>query len=264
MPDSILQNEATAALREITVSIADLAGNPKSGISEGTATIKIAKAGGNLVASAATLTEVTGGASGGGYRLRFASGEVDTVGDLHFEITQSGVIQPVYGYIPIVPAARAVEFSNDLAIKASRSGTAQAGGSSTITLDASASSTNDIHKGSIVFIVSGTGAGQAREITGYIGSTKVATVGRAWSTTPDNTSVFQIVAAAVKPGMDDIMEGTHTYGDGMRGSLSILAGKSSGYASGTIKTRDLADSKDRWTFTVDATGRLTAVANDLT
>ncbi|RPH65004.1 MAG: hypothetical protein EHM89_00245 [Acidobacteria bacterium] len=63
---------------------------------------------------------------------------------------------------------------------------------------------------------------------------------------------------------EQVMEGAHTYGDGMRGALSILAGESSGYDTGTIVFRDLADSKNRWTFTVNATGRLTAVANNLT
>ena len=41
--------------------------------------------------------------------------------------------------------------------------------------------------------MSGTGAGQPpRQITGYVGSTKVATVASPWIVTPDNTSVFVI------------------------------------------------------------------------
>lgn len=71
------------------------------------------------------------------------------------------------------------------------------------------------------------------------------------------------MGTAVK-GFDDLGEGAKTYGDLMRGCVSILGGKSSGYNTGTIVFRDLADSKNRWTFTVDATGRLTSVANDLT
>jgi hypothetical protein len=73
-----------------------------------------------------------------------------------------------------------------------RTGTAQAGASTTITLDASASATDDIYNGSTITITGGTGAGQIRVISDYVGSTKVATVSIAWSTTPDNTSTFSV------------------------------------------------------------------------
>jgi hypothetical protein len=77
-----------------------------------------------------------------------------------------------------------------------RTGTAQAGAAGTITLDAGASATNDLYKGQWVVITSGTGAGQSRLITAYVGSTKVATVHRNWATNPDNTSVFYLLSAA--------------------------------------------------------------------
>ncbi len=108
MPDQITQNQSVAALREITIKIVDLAGNPKSGITHLTATIISGKAGANLVSSSATLTEITGGAiTDGLYALRFPLSECDTSGDLRIEITQTGVIQPVTGYIPIIPAVTA-------------------------------------------------------------------------------------------------------------------------------------------------------------
>lgn len=74
-----------------------------------------------------------------------------------------------------------------------RRNTAQAGAASTITLDASASAVDSFYLGQQVVLTSGTGAGQVRLITGYVGSTKVATVGSAWATNPDNTSVFALV-----------------------------------------------------------------------
>lgn len=73
-----------------------------------------------------------------------------------------------------------------------RTGTAQAGASTTITLDASASATDDIYNGSYVTITGGTGAGQTRIISDYVGSSKVATVSVAWSTAPNNTSTFAV------------------------------------------------------------------------
>jgi hypothetical protein len=78
---------------------------------------------------------------------------------------------------------------------------AQAGGStSTIKLHSAESAVDDIFKGCTIQIDSGTGQYQARVITGYVGSTKVATVDSAWagSVTPDATTVYTIFA----PGRD--------------------------------------------------------------
>lgn len=78
-----------------------------------------------------------------------------------------------------------------------RSGTAQAGGASTITLDASASATNDLYNYNMISIIAGTGAGQSRQITDYVGSSKVATVGIAWAVNPSSDSVFLIFPLGV-------------------------------------------------------------------
>lgn len=85
------------------------------------------------------------------------------------------------------------------ALQIVRSGTAQAGAGTTITLDASASAADDFYNFSILQIVGGTGAGQGRIIEDYVGATKVATVA-AWVTNPDNTSVFVIRALGQIPG----------------------------------------------------------------
>ncbi len=78
-----------------------------------------------------------------------------------------------------------------------RGGTAQAGASSTITLDSGASSSDDFYIGDVVQIVGGTGAGQARIITDYVGSTKVATVDAAWNTNPSSDSVFVLIPQGI-------------------------------------------------------------------
>jgi hypothetical protein len=83
-------------------------------------------------------------------------------------------------------------FAADTGLNSVRSNTAQAGAATTITLDAGASATNDYYKNDVVYITGGTGVGQARFISGYVGSTKVATVGT-WATNPDNTSTFAIL-----------------------------------------------------------------------
>ena len=74
-------------------------------------------------------------------------------------------------------------------------GTAQAGTSNTITLKSSSAYTSDDQcVGLHLKITSGTGSGQVRHITNYVASTKIATVYPAFTTTPDNTSQYQVRA----------------------------------------------------------------------
>jgi hypothetical protein len=75
---------------------------------------------------------------------------------------------------------------------AMHTGTAQAGAASTITLAAGASASNNYYNRSGIVITGGTGAGQERLITGYVGATKVATVDEAWVVNPDNTSLYEV------------------------------------------------------------------------
>lgn len=83
-------------------------------------------------------------------------------------------------------------FAVDTGLQTVRSNTAAAGGATSITLDASASAVNDFYKDAWISLTGGTGSGQTRQITGYVGSTKVATVAT-WATNPDNTSTFAIL-----------------------------------------------------------------------
>lgn len=79
-----------------------------------------------------------------------------------------------------------------------RQGTAQAGASGSITLDAGASATDNFYVPCRVRIVAGTGAGQGPRVgTGYVGSTKVLTVLPAWTTNPSTDSIFQLTGVAV-------------------------------------------------------------------
>lgn len=73
------------------------------------------------------------------------------------------------------------------------SGTAQAGAATTITLAAGASASDGYYNQCYVRITGGTGSGQIRKISSYVGATKVATIGGAnWSTNPDATSTYSI------------------------------------------------------------------------
>lgn len=83
-------------------------------------------------------------------------------------------------------------FAADTGKQTIRSNTAQAGAATTITLDASASATNSFYNNDLIMLTGGTGAGQARFITAYVGATKVATVAT-WATNPDATTTFAIL-----------------------------------------------------------------------
>jgi hypothetical protein len=71
-------------------------------------------------------------------------------------------------------------------------GTAQSGNATSITLDTSASGTDNAYAGMLVYISAGTGSGQQQTITAYSGSSKTATVMNAWERMPDNTSQYVI------------------------------------------------------------------------
>ena len=62
----------------------------------------------------------------------------------------------------------------------------------TLTLDASASGTDDAYTNSNIYISSGLGAGQTANVTNYVGATKVVTVSPAFSIAPNTSSSFHI------------------------------------------------------------------------
>lgn len=76
------------------------------------------------------------------------------------------------------------------------SGNAQAGGASTITLRAAASSVDSAYVGMTVRVTGGTGSGQEGKITAYVGATRVATVKTAWTIVPDATSSYDVIDRA--------------------------------------------------------------------
>ena len=72
-------------------------------------------------------------------------------------------------------------------------GIAQAGTGTSITLPDTCSAVDDKYNGYAVYISAGTGSGQSRVISDYVGATKVATVPN-WDTAPDATSVIYITS----------------------------------------------------------------------
>lgn len=75
-----------------------------------------------------------------------------------------------------------------------RSGTAQAGAASTLTLDAGAVAIDDYYNGCILLDGAPGALGtEARVITDYDGTTKIATVSPAWEVTPTGTPAFSVL-----------------------------------------------------------------------
>lgn len=64
--------------------------------------------------------------------------------------------------------------------------------STSMILDSSASNDDDIYTGSSVFITSGLGAGQIRDVIDYVASTRTITVNTGFTTVPNSSSAFYI------------------------------------------------------------------------
>lgn len=189
-------------------------------------------------------------------------------------------------------------------LDAMSTGTAQAGDVDEITLAAGAASTVNFHKNSIIVLYGGTGAGQARLCSQYVGSTKVATVYPNWATVPDNTTLYltlpigMLTQQAIRDAMilaptpltpdsgsiddiladilaligasaigdaawDEVIEGTLTARQMLRAMAGVLAGKVSGGGTTNPVFRNMSDTKDVVSSTVDASGNRTAQTYDL-
>lgn len=161
-----------------------------------------------------------------------------------------------------------------------RSNTAQAGGATSLTLDASASSVTDFYKNALLYLTGGTGVGQARFITAYNGTTKVATVS-AWATTPDVTSTFAILpldsipgataptAAAVADAVWDEARADHTaagsFGQGAASVQGNVTGSVGSVASGGITSGSFtAGAIDAAAIATDAIGSAELAASAIT
>ena len=157
--------------------------------------------------------------------------------------------------IQAVAGATGSDIVGVLASMVLRTGTAQGGGSGYIDLDASASATTDYYAGAIVAVTAGTGAGQARAISAYNGSTKRCTVD-SWATNPNSSSVFMVLPGteiwATSPGVElaAVPTAASSYGAMLQFLFQRFA-----YAakqSASLMTMYKADSTDGITGTVFA------------
>lgn len=139
------------------------------------------------------------------------TGYVEIGFSTEFQGAGTGGSAPAWG-----PLLRGAGWAETL-LAAAVTGTAQAGAAGAITLAAGASATNDFYNGMRLSITGGTGSGQSALILDYVGSTKVATIGPAWATTPDATSTYSIAPNAAYNPITASMEmlSIYYYRDGV-------------------------------------------------
>jgi len=148
-------------------------------------------------------------------------------------------------------------------------GLAQDGDTNTITLNALASDEDDVYCGQIIFLRSGIGEDQASKVVTYDGTTKIATVDKNWYVVPDSTTGYVMLptgsfntSVLVDTIHDEVIEGTLTSREMQKLFLAVLMGLASGGGTTSIAYRDLLNTKDRVTMTVDSSGNRTVITLD--
>ena len=96
----------------------------------------------------------------------------------------------------MTPSAVSGNITIDVSAYTSDTGALQAATTTSVTLKAAASGTDDIFTGLCVRMTTGTQSGKARKITDYDGTTKVATVFPAWETAPSAGDNYKVVPFA--------------------------------------------------------------------
>ena len=100
------------------------------------------------------------------------------------ELKPSSSINNIYSF--------ALQFDFANAGRTNRLAASSAAGSNSITLDSSASSTDDYYNGMPIYFYGGSGSGGRHRIIDYTGSTKVATITPALSNPVDTTTLYDV------------------------------------------------------------------------
>lgn len=127
-------------------------------------------------------------------------------------------------------------------------GTAQSATSTTLVLRSAAAFANSELIGATLVVTGGTGVGQSRVITGYVGSTDTATVD-AWTTTPSGTITYAIFASA--PASATLLPATNA---------TQLAGQTVTAASGVTFPSSVASPTNITAGTMTTTTNVTTIS----
>jgi len=148
--------------------------------------------------------------------------------------------------------------------------TTAAGTPTTTTVELTAgSAVNDFYTDMEIIPVSGSLAGQARVITGYVGATKVITVDEAFTSAIAAGDALLIRARHTHSKTqladaihDEVVEGSLTFRVLTRLMAAALMGEISGAEGTTVVIRDASDTKTRITATVTSDGNRTTLTLD--
>jgi hypothetical protein len=192
----IYLNEQTAARRRVYIRLV-LSSDGKSAATSTdvtSSTFTICANGGTPATSSSNIVQVNSTSAPGWWYCELTTSELAAagVGNHFVRFKESDTLESIGGEFQVV-----AEPIWDASV--ARSGTAQAGSASTITLDSGASASDDYYSNSLVFLTGGAGAGQSRAIADYTGSSKVVTVTGNWVTNPDSTTTFVILPLGILP-----------------------------------------------------------------
>jgi hypothetical protein len=112
----------------------------------------------------------------------------------------------------------------------------------------------------IIGNITGNVSGSVGSVTGAVGSVTGA-VGSV--TTVSDKTGYRLSATGVDDILDEVVEGSYTVRQYLRGLASSLLAKLSGAATATVVIRDTGDTKDRVTASCDADGNRSAITLDL-
>lgn len=177
---SALPNAAPGTIGGLDVPISE-AGTMQAGSTSTTAVLRSGASATNKIYDGGTL-QITGGTGVGQSRtIAYYNGT-----------TKTATIAGTWAVTPDNTSVYAIRMANTPIIDATGDLLASVSNSTTVVLGSGASTVDSIYVGATLKIIAGTGAGQTRTITAYIGSNKTATVDHAYVPTPDATSVYRI------------------------------------------------------------------------
>lgn len=265
------KNEATAALRRVMIYVRDLDGAGVVGTTTFAATdeLTVDPGTGIFAAAAGTLANVTRAlvvadavfTAANATEIFTATAHGLLTGDGPINVSNSGGALPTgltaaTDYWIIKIDANTFYLATSLA-------NAIAGTNLTITTDGTGTQTlSDV--ASTARLVDGAWTYTATQTETNITATYFAV-----RMSKPGTVQESIVAVDIYDPMSEIwnqgdLENGDTPGDILRGAIGILAGRSTGFGTATEVFKDRTNTKTRYTFAVDSTGRLTVTKGDLT
>jgi hypothetical protein len=125
----------------------------------------------------------------------------------------SGVTFPANFGLTVIDGSGNVSLAPQYTGVVRQSGTWTVDSSTSILLDAGASTTDNIYNGNLLWVYSGTGAGQTRSIVSYTGSNQRAVIDRAWTPNPIGGNIAML--ASDSPKMDGAGNISATIGAGV-------------------------------------------------